>query len=91
MKTDLWEHGMSSSLNRRPALEPLIEEVSFTKNALVVLLSDGREIRMPLEWSERLRRATPKQRKEWRPIGGGVGIHWPDIDEDIMVDSLLRG
>lgn len=82
---------MNSSLNRKPAGEPLVEDVGFTKDALVVLLSDGREIRMPLEWSDRLRKATPKQRKEWRLIGGGVGIHWPDIDEDIMVDSLLRG
>lgn len=71
--------------------EPLVEHVSFKKNSLVVSLSDGREIRMPLEWSERLRRATPKQRKGWRLIGGGVGIHWDSIDEDILVESLLRG
>ena len=81
---------MSSSVNRKVAFEPLVEDVDFTKNALVVLLSDGREIRMPLEWSERLRKATPKQRKAWRLIGGGVGIHWESIDEDILVESLLR-
>lgn len=72
------------------AFEPLVEDVDFTRNALVVTLSDGREIRMPLEWSERLRKATPKQRKAWRLIGGGVGIHWDSIDEDILVESLLR-
>jgi hypothetical protein len=82
---------MSSSLNRKLSFEPLVEDVSFTKSSLVVRLSDGREIRMPLEWSERLRKATTKQRKGWRLIGGGVGIHWASIDEDILVDSLLRG
>ena len=82
---------MSSSLSRKIFFEPLVEHVSFNKNSLVVSLSDGREIRMPLEWSERLRRATPKQRKGWRLIGGGVGIHWDSIDEDILVESLLRG
>ena len=82
---------MSSSLSRKLSSEPLIKDVSFTKNSLVVMLSDGREIRMPLEWSERLRKATPKQKKAWRLIGGGVGIHWESIDEDILVDSLLRG
>ena len=82
---------MSSSLNRKSVYEPLVEDVSFSKSSLIVLLSDGREIRMPLEWSERLRTATPKQRKEWRLIGGGVGIHWESIDEDILVESLLRG
>jgi hypothetical protein len=81
---------MSSSMSRKVAFEPLVEDVDFTRNALVVTLSDGREIRMPLEWSERLRKATPKQRKAWRLIGGGVGIHWDGIDEDILVESLLR-
>jgi hypothetical protein len=81
---------MSSSVNRKVAFEPLVEDVDFTRNALVVTLSDGREIRMPLEWSERLRKAPPKQRKAWRLIGGGVGIHWESIDEDILVESLLR-
>ena len=44
---------------------------------------------MPLEWFPRLRDATPEQRKNWRLIGGGVGIHWEDVDEDISVESLL--
>jgi hypothetical protein len=82
---------MSSSLNRKAVFEPLVQNVGFTSNALIVVLSDGREIRMPLEWSERLRKATPKQRKSWRLIGGGVGIHWDSIDEDILVESLLTG
>ncbi|MDM8006873.1 MAG: DUF2442 domain-containing protein [Phycisphaerae bacterium] len=69
--------------------EPLAVGVSFTKDTLRVALADGREIAVPLEWSPRLRRATPKQRKNWRLIGGGVGIHWEDVDEDLSVESLL--
>ncbi len=52
-------------------------------------LSDGREISVPLEWFPRLRDATPKQRKNWRLIARGIGIHWEDVDEDISVASLL--
>ena len=64
--------------------------VAFTKDALVVILADGREISVPLEWSPRLLKASSKQRKNWRLIGGGVGIHWKDVDEDILIESLLR-
>jgi hypothetical protein len=63
--------------------------VSFTEDSLVVTLTDGRQVSAPLEWFPRLRDATPKQRKNWRLIGGGVGIHWEEIDEDISVRSLL--
>jgi hypothetical protein len=65
--------------------------VSFTANALVVTLADGRQVSAPLEWFPRLLRGTPKQRQNWRLIGGGVGIHWQDLDEDISVKSLLAG
>lgn len=82
---------MNSSPNRKPVYEPLVEDLEFTSDALIVILSDGREIKMPLEWSERLRKATPAQKKRWRLIGGGVGIHWEALDEDILVESLLRG
>ena len=63
--------------------------VSFTDDALVVALTDGRQVSAPLEWFPRLRAATARQRKNWRLIGGGVGIHWGDLDEDISVRSLL--
>jgi len=63
--------------------------VRFTADALIVALSDGREISAPLEWFPRLRDATPKQRKNWRLIAKGVGIHWEDVDEDIAVSTLL--
>jgi hypothetical protein len=65
--------------------------VRFTADALIVALSDGREVSVPLEWFPRLRDATPKQRKNWRLIAKGVGIHWEDVDEDIAVSTLLRG
>jgi hypothetical protein len=69
--------------------EPLAVEARCTVDALVVRLADGREVSVPLEWFPRLRDATPGQRANWRLIGGGVGIHWEDVDEDISVESLL--
>ncbi len=63
--------------------------VRFTDDALIVALSDGRGISAPLEWFPRLRDATPKQRKNWRLIAKGIGIHWEDVDEDIAVSTLL--
>ncbi|MBI3537226.1 MAG: DUF2442 domain-containing protein [Chloroflexi bacterium] len=68
----------------------LAVHVRFENNSLLVALSDGREISAPLEWFPRLRDATPKQRKHWRLIAKGIGIHWEDIDEDIAVSTLLR-
>lgn len=54
-----------------------------------VLLMDGREISVPLEWFPRLRAAKESQRKKWRLVGNGVGLHWADIDEDISIAALL--
>jgi Protein of unknown function (DUF2442) len=71
-------------------VEPLAVQVSCSADALHVVLADGREVSVPLLWSPRLVTATPEQRSEWRLIGGGVGIHWEAIDEDISVESLLR-
>jgi hypothetical protein len=71
-------------------VEPLAVDVVCTDDALRVLLADGREITVPLVWSPRLLKATPEQRQEWRLIGGGVGVHWESVDEDISVESLLR-
>ena len=61
------------------------------EEALVVDLADGRTITVPLAWFPRLVYGTPAERANWRLIGGGVGIHWPDLDEDISVESLLAG
>jgi hypothetical protein len=63
--------------------------VRFGQDTMHVHLSDGREISVPLEWFPRLRNASDEQRGNWRLIGRGVGIHWPDIDEDISVAGLL--
>lgn len=57
---------------------------------LNVVLADGRRISVPLEWFPRLMEATPKDRNDWRLIGGGLGIHWEDLDEDVSVESLMR-
>jgi hypothetical protein len=65
-------------------------EVNVTGDRLLVVLADGRELAVPLAWFPRLSDATDEQRKNWRLIGRGHGIHWPDIDEDISVASLLR-
>ncbi len=65
-------------------------DVNVSEEALRIVLADGRELAAPLEWFPRLRDATVEQRANWRLIGGGQGIHWPDIDEDIAVETLLR-
>ena len=70
-------------------VEPLAEEVICTEDTLRVVLADGREIAVPLVWFPRLQQATPDQRKDWRLIGQGIGIHWESVDEDISVESLL--
>ena len=71
-------------------IEPLAYEVNCTADSLRVLLADGREITAPLVWFPRLQKATAEERNNWRLIGGGIGIHWEDVDEDISVESLLR-
>ena len=65
-------------------------DVTVDDSMLRVTLADGRELAIPIEWSPRLRNATPEQRANWRFIGTGQGIHWPEIDEDISIASLLR-
>jgi hypothetical protein len=66
-------------------------DVSFTNDALHFVLADGREISAPLEWFPRLRDANETERNHWRLIGNGVGVHWPEIDEDIAVRTLMTG
>jgi len=69
----------------------LARDVSCTDDALVVGLVDGRVLSVPLVWFPRLLDATAEERKNWVLLGGGVGIHWPDVDEDLSVEGLLRG
>ena len=69
--------------------QPRATKVEFIDQMLVVCLEDGREIHVPAEWFPRLRDASEEQRAKWRLVGRGVGIHWPDVDEDISVRGLL--
>jgi len=67
------------------------QSVTANDEALIVDLADGRTITVPLSWFPRLAHGTPVERANWHLIGGGLGIHWPDLDEDISVESLLAG
>ena len=69
--------------------EPEAIDIAFEENAMRIFLADGRELSVPLEWLPRLRDASVAQRGNWRLIGRGEGIHWPDIDEDVSVRGLL--
>jgi hypothetical protein len=68
-----------------------IQNVTVSDDALTVDLSDGRSVSVPLAWFPRLLHGTPEERKNWRLIGDGEGIHWPELDEDISVENLLLG
>jgi hypothetical protein len=71
-------------------LDATAVDVKVTSDQILVVLADGRELAAPIAWSPRLAEATAVQRENWRLIGRGQGIHWPDVDEDISVASLLR-
>jgi len=68
-----------------------VKDVHFTEDTLSVDLLDGRTITVPLAWYPRLLYAIPEQRMNWHVCGGGYGIHWPDIDEDLSTEGLLQG
>ena len=67
------------------------QNVKVTDDALIVDLSDGRTVSVPLAWFPRLLHGTPEELNKWRLIGEGEGIHWPDLDEDISVENLILG
>ncbi len=71
--------------------EVRIKDIKVTEDTITAQLVDGRTISVPLAWSWRLSEATPKQRANWRIIGDGQGVHWPDIDEDISAEGMLYG
>ena len=79
---------MSASL---PNSGERVRYVHFTEDTLAVDLLDGRTIIVPLTWYPRLLDATVEQRSHWKIAGAGYGIHWPDIDEDLSTEGLLRG
>jgi len=74
-----------------PKTDERVKAVSVDDDRLTVDLMDGRTIAVPLAWYLRLFNATPEQRQRWEIAGGGHGIHWPDVDEDLSIDGLLRG
>ena len=70
---------------------PNAPQVSVTSDTLRMDLSDGRSVSVPLAWFPRLLHATPEERKNWRLLGGGQGVHWEELDEDISVEGMLAG
>ena len=74
-----------------PSVDPRAVGASVTEDDLSVDLADGRRLSVPLAWFPRLLHATQEQRSNWRILGDGQGLHWPDIDEDLSVVGLLRG
>lgn len=68
-----------------------VKDVRFDEDTMSVDLFDGRTITVPLAWYPRLLHASPEQRARWQISGGGYGIHWPEIDEDLNTEGLLRG
>jgi hypothetical protein len=83
-----WRHGMAISA---PAADIRVRSVQIDEDQLVVDLMDGRTIAVPLAWYPRLLAATAEQRQRVEISGGGYGLHWPDVDEDLSTDGLLRG
>lgn len=85
MKTKSLKHGAGFSL------EPRMTRITSSSSTLILDFEDGRTVHLPLLWYPRLFRATQAQRDNWEFIGPGVGIHWPDVDEDLSAESLLVG
>lgn len=73
------------------AADERVADVEVTEDALSVRLMDGRTISVPLVWYPRLFNATEAQRSNWQISGGGYGIHWPEVDEDLSTEGMLRG
>jgi hypothetical protein len=78
-------------MNFLAAADERVSGVQFSDDPLSVSLRDGRVISVPLVWYPRLLDATRSQRENWKIAGGGYGIHWPDLDEDLSTEGLLRG
>lgn len=77
--------------NNSRGTDERVRDVRCDADNLIVALIDGRTISAPLAWYPRLRDATPEQRAHWEKCAGGFGIHWPDLDEDLSTEGLLRG
>ncbi len=82
---------MTGDSRMPPVAGERVVDARCTDDALVVDLADGRSISTPLAWYPRLLHATPAQRAQWELPGGGFGVLWPDLDEDLSVCGMLRG
>jgi len=80
-----------ASLTQANKADIRVRDVAFSADELAVGLMDGRTITVPLAWYRRLFDATPDQLAHWELAGAGYGIHWPDLDEDLSTEDLLRG
>ncbi len=80
---------MTTLVNDLEAVKAL--DITISADALTVILADGRVVSVPLTWYPRLLHGSPHERMNWEWIGDGEGIHWPDLDEDISVVSLILG
>ena len=78
-------NGTSTSIS----FEARVEKLKITERDIILSLADGRRLEIPLAWFPKLLEATPRQRNHYRLIGNGIGIHWPDIDEDLSVSGFL--
>ena len=78
-------------LTSQPKTGEQISDVQLTEDTISANLLDGRSITVPLAWYPKLLNATAAQRSHWTISGGGFGIHWPDLDEDLSSEGLLRG
>ncbi|WOD41587.1 DUF2442 domain-containing protein [Nodosilinea sp. E11] len=72
-------------------IDERVKDVHFTEDTISVDLMDGRSIAVPLVWYPRLLNASPEQLAQWEICGGGYGIHWEDLDEDLSTEGMLRG
>ncbi len=81
----------SAALGMLGSPDPRVTRVRSNASALTVDFEDGRTVRLPLLWYPRLFHATQAQRDRWELIGPGMGVHWPDVDEDLSAEGLLAG
>lgn len=79
------------SISANELAGPAATRVSVSKLTIEVELSDGRSLSVPISWYPRLEHGTDTERNNWKLTGSGLGIHWPDLDEDISVDALIAG
>ena len=80
-----------NTLAKSQETEIVAVEIQFTKDMICLVLSDGREVKTPLEFYPLLAKASEAKLKNYRFIGGGTGIHWNDLDEDLSVESIILG